>query len=132
MGDLHTRSSLGAVYPLASQSRSNMKVAIAICIIFVVINSVYSEHSSNKDSSLSRGTRDASQARKKDSKLTQKEKKKQRKLKKKNEGKSKRNKNSKNVNKEKKKKAKNKKAQRKKQLRNANKAKKKKKKKNSA
>ena len=87
---------MGAVFPLAPQSRSNMKVAIAICIVFVVINSVYSEDSSNKDSALSRDTRHASPAKGKDRKVKRKGKKKQRKLKKKNEGKSKRNKNSKN------------------------------------
>ena len=91
-----------------------MKVAIAICIVFVVINSVYSEDSSNKDSALSRDTRDALPGRGKDKRVTRKEKKKQRKLKKKNKETS--TKKSKNVNKEKKAKGKGKakKAQRKK------------------
>ena len=110
---------MGAVFPLASQSRSTMKVAIAICIVFVVVNLVYSEDSNNKDYSLSRDTREASPAKRKDGKVTSKGKKKQRKLKKKNEGKSKRNKNLRNANKEKKGKSK-----RNKNLRNANKEKK--------
>ena len=95
---------MGAVFPLVSQSRPNMKVAIAICIILVAINSSCSEESSDHDSTLSRGTRDASPEKRKDSKLNRKEKKRQRKLRKKNEEKSQGRRSSKNVNKEKKRK----------------------------
>ena len=108
-----------AVFPLASQSRPNMKVAIAICIILVAINSSCSEESSDHDSALSRGTRDASPEKRKDSKLDRKEKKRQRKLSKKNEEKSQGRRNSKNVNKEQKRKGN--KAQRKKKSKNQSK-----------
>ena len=102
-----------------------MKVAIAlaICIIYVAINSVCSEDFSNSNPSLSRDTRSVSPGKKKDSKQNQRIKKKQRKLKKKTEGKPQKRRKSKNINKEKKKKAN--KSQRKKKSKNVDKSKKK-------
>ena len=82
-----------------------MKVAaaVAICIILVLVNSVYSEESDNIDSSLGRETREASTVKSKNNKVTRKEKRKQRKLKKK-QVKSKGKRKSKDVEKKKKKK----------------------------
>ena len=58
-----------------------MKLAIAICIILVVINFVYNEDPSINDSSLSRETRNASPSRK-DSNVSRKDRKKPKKMKK--------------------------------------------------
>ena len=60
-----------------------MKVAIAICIIFIVINFVNNDDSVNNDASLDREKRDASPAERKGSKLSRKEQKKRRKRKRK-------------------------------------------------
>ena len=65
-----------------------MKVAISICIIFVVINSVYNEDSGDTGALLSRERRNASPANTKDSKISsKKQSKKQRKLRRKNKSK---------------------------------------------
>merc|ERR1712037_100088 len=55
---------LGAVFPLASQSSTDMKVAITLCIFAIAISSAFAEESSN-ESLLARVSRDAFPGRRK-------------------------------------------------------------------
>merc|ERR1712210_437840 len=55
---------LGAVFPLESQSSTDMKVAITLCIFAIAISSAFAEESSN-ESLLARVSRDAFPGRRK-------------------------------------------------------------------